>query len=184
MDAIINFAEGFMGLFELGAETFVGWVTGIVPQVLLLLIAMNTLIRLIGEDKINKFAQFSAKNPLLRYMVVPFLGAFMLGNPMALSLGRFMPERYKPSFYASASYFCHTSSGVFPHINPGEVFIFLGVANGITTLGLSTMPLAIRYLLAGLVCNFLSGWVTDFTTKMVMKQQGIELSKELKNVTA
>ncbi|MEG1410445.1 PTS glucitol/sorbitol transporter subunit IIC, partial [Clostridium sp.] len=38
MDAIINFAEGFMGLFQLGAETFTGWVTGIVPQVLLLLI--------------------------------------------------------------------------------------------------------------------------------------------------
>lgn len=180
MNAIINLAEGFMGLFELGAETFVSWVTGIVPQVLLLLIAMNTLIRLIGEEKINKFAQFSAKNPILRYMVVPFLGAFMLGNPMALSLGRF----YKPSYYASASYFCHTSSGVFPHINPGEVFIYLGIANGISTLGLSTMPLAVRYLLVGLVCNLMSGWVTDFTTKMVMKQQGIELSKELKTVTA
>ena len=61
MNAIINFAEGFMGLFALGSETFIGWVTGIVPQVLLLLIAMNTIIRLIGEEKINKFAQFSAK---------------------------------------------------------------------------------------------------------------------------
>ena len=119
MDALINFAEGFMGLFALGAEMFIGWVSGIVPQVLLLLIAMNTLIRLIGDERINRFARFSAKNPLLRYMVVPFLGAFMLGNPMALSLGRFMPERYKPSYYASASYFCHTSRGVIPHIKPG-----------------------------------------------------------------
>ena len=42
------------------------------------------------------------------------------------------------------------------------------------------MPLAVRYMLVGLVCNFLSGWATDFTTKMVMKQQGIELSNELK----
>lgn len=184
MDVIIKFAEGFMGLFALGAQTFTSWVTGILPQVLLLLIAMNTLIRLIGEEKINAFAKFSAKNPILRYMVVPFLGAFMLGNPMALSLGRFMPERYKPSYYASASYFCHTSSGVFPHINPGEVFIYLGIANGISTLGLSTMPLAVRYLLVGLVCNLMSGWVTDFTTKMVMKQQGIELSKEVKAVAA
>ncbi|WP_373598180.1 PTS glucitol/sorbitol transporter subunit IIC [Paraclostridium bifermentans] len=181
MEFIIKFAEGFMGLFQTGADVFSGWVTGIIPQVLLLLIAMNTLIRLIGEDKINRFAKFSAKSPILRYMVVPFLGAFMLGNPMALSLGRFMPERMKPSYYASASYFCHTSSGVFPHINPGEVFIYLGVASGIETLGYSTMPLAVRYLLVGLVCNFISGWATDFTTKMVMKQQGINLSNELKS---
>ena len=180
MDLIVSFAEGFMNLFKVGADNFVNWVTGIVPTVLILLIAMNTLIALIGQNRINRFAKFSAKNPLLRYMVVPFLGAFMLGNPMALSLGRFMPERIKPSYYASASYFCHTSSGVFPHINPGEVFIFLGIANGITTLGQSYMPLAVRYLLAGLVCNFISGWATDFTTKMVMKQQGIELSTELK----
>lgn len=35
-------------------------------------------------------------------------------------------------------------------------------------------------MLVGLFMNFFSGWVTDFTTKMVMKQQGIELSNELK----
>ena len=180
MDYIIKFAEGFMNLFNTGATTFIGWMTSIVPVVFMLLIAMNTLINLIGEEKINKLAKVSTKNPVLRYMILPFLGAFMLGNPTALSLGRFMPERLKPSFYASASYFCHTSSGVFLHINPGEVFIFLGIANGISTLGLSTMPLAIRYMVVGLVMNFVSGWATDFTTKIVMKQQGIELSNELK----
>ena len=179
MDLIVSFAEGFMNLFTVGADTFVGWVGSIVPKVLLLLIAMNTLIALIGQNRINKFAKMSAKNPILRYMVVPFLGAFMLGNPMALSMGKFLPERMKPSYYASASYHCHTNSGIFPHINVGEIFIYLGIADGITKLGLSTTPLAIRYLLVGLVMNFFAGWVTDFTTKMVMKQQNIELSNEL-----
>lgn len=28
--------------------------------------------------------------------------------------------------------------------------------------------------------NFFAGWVTDFTTKIVMRQQGIELSNQLK----
>lgn len=181
MSGIVSLAENFINLFKLGAETFVSWVSSIVPQVLLLLIAMNTLIKLLGEDRINKFAKFSSRYTILRYMVVPFIGAFMLGNPMALSLGKFMPERLKPSYYASATFFCHTSNGIFPHINPGEVFIFLGIANGIETLGLSIVPLAVRYLLVGLVCNFISGWVTDFTTTFVMKQQGIILSDTIKN---
>ena len=180
MNILVKLASGFMNLFTLGGEQFVSWVTGIIPTVLMLLLLMNAIIALAGNESVNKLAKVCTKNPVLRYLVLPFVSAFMLGNPMALSLGRFMPERIKPSYYASASYFCHTSSGVFPHINPGEVFIFLGIANGITTLGQSYMPLAVRYLLAGLVCNFISGWATDFTTKMVMKQQGIELSNELK----
>ena len=145
----------------------------------MLLIFMNALIALIGQDRINKFAKVCSKNVILAYGILPFLSAFMLGNPMALSMGKFLPERMKPSYYASASYHCHTNSGMFPHINVGEIFIYLGIADGISTLGLSTTPLAVRYMLVGLVMNFFAGWVTDFTTKIVMKQQKIELSKEL-----
>ena len=179
MEYIVNFAEGFMGLFDSGAETFISWVTGIIPRVLLLLIFMNALIALIGQERINKFAKVCSKNVILAYGILPFLSAFMLGNPMALSMGKFLPERMKPSYYASASYHCHTNSGIFPHINVGEIFIYLGIADGISTLGLSTTPLAVRYLLVGLVMNFVAGWATDFTTKLVMKQQKIELSNEL-----
>lgn len=179
MDIIVNLAEGFMGLFDAGAETFVGWVTSIVPRVLLLLIFMNALIALIGQERINKFAKVCSGNVILAYGILPFLSAFMLGNPMALSMGKFLPERMKPSYYASASYHCHTNSGLFPHINVGEIFIYLGIADGISTLGLSTTPLAVRYLLVGLVMNFIAGWATDFTTKIVMKQQKIELSNKL-----
>jgi PTS system glucitol/sorbitol-specific IIC component len=179
MDFIIVFAEGFMNLFQTGAKVFISWMTGIVPVVLLLMVAMNTLIQLIGEQRINSLAKASSKNPLLRYMVLPFVGSFMLGNPMALSLGKFLPEKYKPSYYASGAYFCHTSNGLFPHINPGELFIFLGIAAGIEQLGFSTAELAVRYLLVGLVMNFFAGWITDFTTKLVEKQQGIKLKTEV-----
>lgn len=34
-------------------------------------------------------------------------------------------------------------------------------------------------ILVGLVMNFIAGWATDFTTKLVMKQQKIELSNKL-----
>ncbi|MDD4371449.1 MAG: PTS glucitol/sorbitol transporter subunit IIC [Anaerostipes sp.] len=179
MKIIVKFASGFMGLFDTGATTFTGWVTSIVPKVLLLLILMNTIIALVGQERIDKFAKVCSGNVILAYGLLPFLSAFMLGNPMALSMGKFLPERMKPSYYASASFHCHTNSGIFPHINPGEIFIYMGIAAGIQTLGLDQTDLAMRYLLVGLVMNFFAGWVTDFTTKMVMKQQGIELSNEL-----
>lgn len=179
MDYITKFAEGFMKLFQLGGETFVSWMTGIVPVVLMLLVAMNALIGLLGEEKVNKLAEVSARNPISRYMILPFISAFMLGNPMAISMGRFMPEYYKPSYVASQMQFCHTSNGVFSHINPGELFVWMGIASGIKTLGLSQMELAIRYLLVGLIMNFVSGWVTDFTTAYVSKQQGVTLSKTI-----
>ena len=83
MDLIIKFADGFMSLFKTGGETFISWMTGIVPVVLMLLVAMNALIALIGEDKIQRVAQASTKNPIARYLALPFLSAFMLGNPMS-----------------------------------------------------------------------------------------------------
>ena len=80
-----------MGLFDTGAQTFIGLVSGIVPKVLLLLILMNTIIALVGQDRINKFAKVCSKNVILAYGVLPFIAAFMLGNPMALSMGKFLP---------------------------------------------------------------------------------------------
>jgi len=178
MDVIVNVAKGFMGLFDAGSTTLISWVSTIVPKVLLLLVFMNALIALIGPERVNKFAKFCSKNVILAYGVLPFVSAFMLGNPMALSMGKFLPERMKPSYYASATYHCHTNSGLFPHINVGEIFIYLGIANGITTLGLDATPLAVRYMLVGLVMNFFAGWATDFTTKIASKQLGIELKSE------
>lgn len=180
MDFIVSLASGFMNLFTLGGEQFVSWVTGIIPTILMLLVLMNSIIALAGDESVAKLAKICTGNPILRYLVLPFVSTFMLGNPMGLSMGKFMPEFYKPCYYASATYHCHTNNGIFPHINASELFVWLGIANGITTLGLDTTPLAVRYLLVGLVANFISGWSTELTTKIVEKQQGVKLSRELK----
>jgi PTS system glucitol/sorbitol-specific IIC component len=180
MDLIVKFAEGFIGLFQQGGKTFVGWMTGIVPVVLMLLVAMNALVALIGQQRIERLAKHAGSNPFTRYLVLPFVAAFMLGNPASFTMGRFLPEYYKPGYYASLAQFCHTSNGVFPHINPAELFVWLGIAQGIQKLGLSQMDLAIRYMLVGIVMNFIGGWVTDFTVAYVSKQQNIKLSKEVK----
>ena len=180
MDFLVKFASAFMSVFQAGGENFVSWVTGIIPTILMLLVMMNAIIALIGDERIEAIAKVCTSNPILRYAVLPCVSAFMLGNPMALSMGKFMPEFYKPSYYAAASYHCHTNSGIFPHINPSEIMIYLGIAQGITALGMDATPLALRYMLVGFIANFISGWATDFTTAFVQKQQGIQLSKELR----
>src|SRR3712207_8755837 len=95
---------------------------------------------------------------------------------MAYTMGRFLPERYKPAFYDSAVSFVHPITGLFPHANAGELFVYLGIAAGIHELHLGLGDLAIRYLLVGMVVNLIRGLVTVFfTDRKKMAAQTYEL---------
>ena len=50
MDFLVKFASAFMGVFQLGGEQFMGWVTGIIPTILMLLVMMNAVIALIDRS--------------------------------------------------------------------------------------------------------------------------------------
>ena len=168
-------AEWFIGLFQAGADTFVGFVTGIIPLLIVLLTAFYTVTNLIGQDRVQRAARFAAGNIITRYSLLPLMAVFFLTNPMAYTFGTFLEEKYKPAFYDSAVSFVHPPLGLFPHVNPGELFVWLGVATGIQKLGLPLGDLAVRYLLAGLVVIFIRGILTQYITQFLARRQGVEL---------
>ena len=112
MELIATVANGFMDLFRAGAATFTSWVTGIIPLLVIMMTAVNSLIKLIGEERVNGVAQRATQNIITRYTVLP-------------------------------------------------VLVYMGIAAGITTLGLPLGDLAVRYFLVGIVVILVRGIVTE-----------------------
>jgi PTS system glucitol/sorbitol-specific IIC component len=173
--ALATAAQWFIGLFNEGGTVFVGLLTGIIPTLVVLLTFVNALIRMIGPERIERLGEVAARPGLIyypvRYLVLPVLSVFFLTNPMAYTMGRFLPEKYKPAFYDSAVSFVHPITGLFPHANAGELFVYLGIAAGITTLGGQIGDLAIRYLLVGMVVILIRGVLTEFITVRMMARR-------------
>ena len=170
LNAIIWAGEHFIGLFTEAGKQFGGLVTGILPTLIVLLTGMYALIAFIGEDRVTRAVQWSGRFMITRYSVMPILAVLLLTNPMAYTFGRFLRERHKPAFYDSAVSFVHPVTTFFPYANAGELFVWLGVANGVTQLGQSIVPLAVRYFLVGIVVILIRGVVTEFITSYLIRR--------------
>jgi PTS system glucitol/sorbitol-specific IIC component len=172
---LVWLATHFIGIFQKGGTVLVGLVTGIVPLLLVLMTAVYAFTRLVGPERIDRVVQVAAREGIqyypLRYVVAPVLSVFFLTNPMAYTQGRWFPEKYKPAFYDSAVSYVHPPLGLFPHINPGEIFVWAGIAAGVSKLGLPLPELALRYALVGLVVIFIRGVVTERITAWLMARQ-------------
>jgi PTS system glucitol/sorbitol-specific IIC component len=170
-----QWAQDFIGVFQKGAETFVGLVVGIIPLLIVLLTAVHALIKLIGPERIDHVGEMAGRPGLqyypIRYLVLPVLAVFFLTNPMCYTMGRFLPERDKPAFYDSAVSFVHPPLGLFPHVNAGELFVWAGIAAGITKLGLPIGDLAVRYFYVGLIVIFMRGIVTETITRIMLARK-------------
>lgn len=165
MENELSGLEWFIALFRQGGDVFLSLVTGIIPLLVVLMTFFNTIVALIGPERINKIGEWSGRGGILfyplRYVVLPFLAVLFLTNPMAYTMGRFLPEKFKPAFYDSAVSFVHPPLGIFPHVNPGEIFVWAGIAAGIEMLDLPLAPLAGRYILVGFIVIFIRGIVTE-----------------------
>lgn len=176
MELLASWAQAFIGVFTKGGEVFSSLVTGIVPTLIVLMTAVNALIALIGPERIEGVAKAAGKEGFaatpLRYLVLPVLSCFFLTNPMAYTMGRFLPEKYKPAFYDAAVSFVHPPLGIFPHINPGELFVWAGIANGVKTAAgdAKLASIALGYLFTGLIVIYLRGLVTEYISGTMWKK--------------
>jgi PTS system glucitol/sorbitol-specific IIC component len=177
MNALVGLAEGFIGIFKAGADWWWAVFVGIVPLVVVLMTAFNAVIAWIGHERIENFGKFASREGVLylpfRYLLLPVVAVFVLTNPMAYTMGRFLPERYKPAFYDAAVSFVHPPLGILPHVNPGELFVWLGIASGVESAYGATVlaDLAVRYFLVGLVVILIRGIVTERLTAMMWKKE-------------
>lgn len=172
LNAIIWAGEHFIGIFNEAGTQFAGLVTGILPTLIVLLTGMYALIAFIGEERVTRAVQWSSRWWITRYTVMPVIAVLMLTNPMCYTFGRFLRERHKPAFYDSAVSFVHPVTTFFPYANAGELFVWLGVASGVTQLGQSTVPLAVRYFAVGIVVILIRGVVTELITSYLIRRAG------------
>ena len=173
MDVLASFAQAFIGLFQEGGKTFLGLAGGILPTLITLMTAVNALVKFVGQERIDNIAQTAGKYTILRYTVMPLMAVFFLTNPMAYTFGRFLPEKYKPAFYDAAVSFVHPIVGLFPHANPAELFVYMGIAQGVEQLGFPLGQLAIRYFIVGLIVILIRGIVTEKLTLRMMRQRDL-----------
>jgi len=176
MDALVAGADAFIQVFRTAADVFVGFTTGIIPIVVVFLTAVNAVVKFIGEERVENFAKWASQEGWMyvpvRYTLLAFVAVFMLTNPVCYTFGTFLPEKNKPAFYDASVSFVHPITGIFPHANGGELFVWLGIAAGVEMVapGMVT-ALAVRYLLAGLVVILIRGIVTDIIFSIMWKSR-------------
>ncbi len=179
---LTHIGKYFIGIFQKGGEVFAGFVTGIIPTLVVLMTAFYALTELVGEERVHGIARGAGRIALTRYTVLPVLSVFFLTNPMAYTFGSFLEEKYKPAFYDAAVSYVHPPLGLFPHINPGEYFVWGGILVALLELEKKgAVPtgyhinVAIWYALVGLVVILLKGMLTERITAIMARRQGIEL---------
>lgn len=170
MEALNSFGTAFYGLFQNGAYYFINlYVLSLLPWIIIMMAFMHILFKLIGLDRIEAFTKVLAKNPVTRWILMPVVCMMFSGNPMTYPYARFLPQNQRVAFFDAGISFCHPVTGLFPHANPGEVFVWLGIASGVFYYeslagagGIEVLGgLAVKYFLLGVVMCLLRSVTTQ-----------------------
>jgi PTS system glucitol/sorbitol-specific IIC component len=159
---LVSLAEGFIHLFQAAGKIFLDMMSGTIPMLIALLLAINFLMKLIGQARMERVAALLGRSRILTYGVLPVLGWFFMSSPGALTLGKLLPEKSKPGYEDALGTTAHPLTSLFPHVVPSELFVWLGVAAGLQALHLPVTELALRYIAAAIVIGLVRGVITEY----------------------
>ena len=77
----------FIGIFQKGGEVFLGFVTGIIPTLVVLMTAFYAVTGLVGEERVHGLAQSAGRIALTRYTLLPLLAVLLLNKTIAKTFG-------------------------------------------------------------------------------------------------
>lgn len=189
LEWLVKFAQALTGFFTNAGQEFLDWAFDIIPLALVALTVLNAIVKLVGEERFDRFAKRLTKNSFTRYTVLPYCANFFVGSPSSFIFGRYLSEKHKPGYYEV----CNRTNMIpmmciFPHVNPGELFVWLGIYNGVVQrYGASSGALlAVATFLLGLVSSSFIGITVEKVANYIAKQQGkdwatIQMNKENMN---
>lgn len=169
---LVTISNAITTVFQYCAEYFMDFVTGIIPMVLIMMTLFNAIIAALGQKRIEKITKFMARNKFLAYTILPILSWLLLSNPMLFTTAKFLPPRQRAGFYEAVNCTGVPLMCFFPHVNPAELYAFLGIAGGVEALGYSVEAMGIRYLCAAVVVALVRGLVAERFWLMFAKREG------------
>ncbi len=146
------------------------------PLLISLLVIMNALINFIGRIVLNVLLNVAPVTlfPVTYVTVHWHVCLLQSDDPKPGSL---MPEKYKPSYYAAASYSCHSRMASSPISTLANCLFILALPRS-DNAEPATWPTGGELSAGCLVTNFFRGWVTDLTTAIFEKRWAFNLNKK------
>ena len=84
---IVEIAEGFIHLFQSAGKIFSGMIVSTIPMLITLILTVNFIMKLIGQQRMEKVATLMGKSKILTYGILPSFAWFFLSSPGALTMG-------------------------------------------------------------------------------------------------
>ncbi|WKY45265.1 PTS glucitol/sorbitol transporter subunit IIC [Eubacteriaceae bacterium ES2] len=171
MNVLAEAGKHFYGIFQKGAEFLIMYLEEFLPVILLLIVLINIIKSLMGKQQIEKLLRLTEKNPVTRWLLLPFLAVILLGSPEFYKPAVLLDQGDKAAYIDAVASFSHPATGLFPGAHTKELFIFLGIAAGAYMAGYDVSFLALTYFIIGVSVTLVRALITRIIVVILTRQQ-------------